>query len=435
MIPGLGRRVLTTEYMENIEGVASQPSQEDVNIRSPPDTSLKMYEVMLLVLACSIFVASFIAALICLVYVCTPSTERTDSPVPKSAERCEHPCAVSSLRLYDDPQNSAWDHFTSVFTPPPRIAPAAVAPRAKTDEFNTLAARGKPRPISGSSASTRIPASISETHCTTLMNTGFSSCNDAYRTEIERESDQIFSAAQCSTVEHSQVPYAVLEETKRPLWTLDMTPAQCRMFQGINEFVNSEFVHSDVSMLREKIANSIRDDMSQSQAYTSVRYPMQSNSGSSNVCRGVEYWRNKLYKGGNYVVTPSSTSKVQRFEHLTTREGANHDPFITNYSTRSSIEYQRSHVHGRSECTSSSATFTSASRTIRRSASSEGRWRCNLIFDRLPSPLTRSAVSTPQCQSVLSTGTPATSAALNGGDAFMMDSCPLDHIDLAQQVW
>lgn len=82
----LGRRALKSNNVEKAKAAAVQFSQADVDSSSTYGTSLKFYELTVLLIVCILFAATLNVAVVCLVYVCAPPCEKLESAHQKVTE-------------------------------------------------------------------------------------------------------------------------------------------------------------------------------------------------------------------------------------------------------------------------------------------------------------------------------------------------------------
>lgn len=85
-MPGHTRRVMSEQAVQRTKVVAVQSSRAHLDMPSDLDVNMRPFEFLLLVVSCSIIASCIIAALVCLVYVCTPVLERSDASSTKPTD-------------------------------------------------------------------------------------------------------------------------------------------------------------------------------------------------------------------------------------------------------------------------------------------------------------------------------------------------------------
>lgn len=380
-------------------------THQNVDTVSLLGSRLKVYQLVLLVIASGMLAFSLLAALVCIIWIVAPLSEETrdrwDKRLPRA--RCRRRGSEVSARSM----------FTTGSTPRATIVPEppAVSTRLdsedvvvfKTNELATYACRG--------------------THAFTAKGTTSLQCipESSYGEDSVRLCESRNSPPVSPVVEHSldalveaQSPLPRKHRTRRP--TFQMTPAQRRMLEGTNEFLNEQLSSCDASEVDE-------DNKKTSSEHATLPCDRE--------C--MHYSEFSTFRAWQVFATAKKPESAQKTQNKQGSEGSvsvfkedhetvdNVDPYATKCSMGSTLAAQLQACDS-SEASRESPASTSFLSTVRDSESGGANQRFrrfyNLACDRVP------AASVALSPSMTTCSVNAILAAVPDGDlCFDLSDC------------
>lgn len=401
----LGRHVLTTERIDKAKLLAEHSSKAYVGITPQLGISDRMYELVLLVIACGFFAAS----LICFLCVYKSLRDTIDAPAPKStksAPRKPTPYVCSE---------EAVQAFYNQLYMGPSVAPTTEM-RGGPAGLQVNAPVLTSRPNCCNNASLCLPVCCSEPLCAVILNSEPSSCSETSSSECGDEQGHLFAVMERS-IEGSVVDSCFLPlKHPRPLRKSKMPFVPRRRL----DVTNAESCRVDGPVLKEPVSTRNSACIPQAHACDSSRFCLHSRADSTAIGGNKEHWRSSSFKRANNLARAAYMPGLGR--------GRNCDfapvPTVDSCGTEvlwESLPAVESHPN----------ILSSSSSYLRFSEMSYLLRHYHPMCDRFSS---RSASCTstsrrPGCGCVQ-----AACDQAHGGHALMHDTCPMDHLYLTQQV-
>lgn len=328
----LGRRALTSELVHRTQARAVHFTHGDVEMPSPFNTSLKVFELILSVVACLIIAGSLATVLLCAVCGCSLFVNEggniSDTAVAVGV--LSTPTHQACLEAATQPNSHA---CRTVEASAISEACMFTVPKGADEVENSATVQGD-RGIQMLSASCS-PASTSHPCSPCYVQMQQASKHDLLTDRCELIPVSLSSASEGSVEGAEVISAPSTSENRRRGGIFNMTPAQRRMLEGTNEFINSELPctvsnayeeHAFVSDSSHALSSKSHAPENAWEACTFEDKSSSSITSSDTVCEA----------GNKTEASPTNMTSLQEFKILNSHYSSV-DPEASTCSTAHSI--------------------------------------------------------------------------------------------------